>query len=262
MTDRMRLIALAVSAFGLSGGTASAGIVYEQPPQYPNMQSAWSSSFDRTNLSGMTNYGNIYTTYDEFSLTNAATLTNLTWQGFSFDRNTLGSTISLVSGFIISFYANSYDAASSSYVPGESLFCEKIGFTQQEPRPIDQFGNGQTETVYDYSGALPGGFAAAAGTTYWLSIQAVTDDPAIWMWTSGTGGNGTSYQVVSPEFGGGSYVRPGDRAFALLSVAEPPSLALCGIAVLIGLGAARLRATGRSASSATQSPCNPGRRGG
>ncbi len=235
MKDQTKLLLLTVLAFGLVGGmgTASAGIVYQQSAQYPGRQSPWSSSYNPITSNNITP-GSLFQTYDNFSLTQTATITNLSWQGASFNNADLATTGAPVLGFNVSFYAN------SGGVPGQSLFSETIGFTQQAAGPIDLFGNGETETVYNYSATLLNGFTATAGTTYWLSIQAITNYPAIWMWTSGTGGDGDSYQVVSSQFGGGAFERPGDRAFLLGSAPEPSSLALCGIAAVIGLGVARL----------------------
>ena len=217
---------VALVASGPLGGTAAAGVLYDQPADFPasNSPSAWTSTFDPVT------YGSIYTTYDNFSLTSAATIGSLTWQGFSFNVNTLSPTTTSVSFFNVDFYAN-----SGSGTPGALLFSENIGFTESAAGTIDFFGNGQIETIDNYTATLSTGFTAAANTTYWVSIQAVTDYPAFWTWTSGEGGDGLSYQMENPDYGDDTGVRSGDRAFSLSSVPEPSSLVMCSISALAGL---------------------------
>lgn len=95
MKNDTRPFAVAIVGFvvglGLSGplgGKAAAGVLYNQPADFPasNNLSAWTSTFDPVT------YGSIYTTYDNFSLTSAAAIGSLTWQGFSFNVNTLDPT--------------------------------------------------------------------------------------------------------------------------------------------------------------------------
>ncbi len=120
MKDRIGLILLAISTLGLPGwaGTASAGIVYTQAPQYPSsVQSAWSSSYD----SSPGGLGNVYRTYDNFSLAQTATVTNLSWQGFAFDSNTLGATPNTITGFKISFYSSTNSARRFALFPDDRV---------------------------------------------------------------------------------------------------------------------------------------------
>jgi hypothetical protein len=219
-------LALAVGVLGHAGVKANAGVVYDQPPTFPGTTTAWTSTFDPVI------FGNFYTTYDNFSLASSSVVTDLTWQGFSFDSNSLGGTSNPVLSFNVSFYAD------ASGKPGVSLSSQHIAFTSSVAGTTDYFANGKSETIYNYSGSLTSGFAAAAGTSYWLSVQAVTNYPAYWSWTSGTGGDGASYQVLDPRFGTFANARTNDRAFSLSSsmpVPEPSSLALCGLAGIAGL---------------------------
>lgn len=207
--------------------TATADVVYNQTPTYPSATSAWTSTYDPNS------YGSIYTTYDNFTLASTAQIGSLTWQGFSFDSTNLGATATPVQSFNIGFYAN------AAGTPGALLFSQTISYTETAASTFDFFGNGQTETLYNYTGNLAGGFTASAGTTYWVSVQGVTDYPAFWTWTSGSGGDGLSYQTENPTYGTVATARPGDRALSLSSVPDTGTTALLLGLSLLGLFSAR-----------------------
>ena len=80
-----------------------------------------------------------------------------------------------------------------------------------------------TPGVYDYQFTLPAGFVATGGQTYWLQIAALQTDYPNWLWSAGTGGNGSHTAQVPAVTGNYRFVNAaGDVAFSLLSQATVP----------------------------------------
>ena len=79
---------------------------------------------------------------------------------------------------------------------------------------------------------LSSAFNAAAGTEYWLSVYPDLGFPPQWGWSSGTGGDGISYQ----DFFGSRSQLGVDMAFDLTGNAaatpEPTTIGLAGSALL------------------------------
>ncbi len=109
-------------------------------------------------------------------------------------------------------------------------------------------GNFGDEAVWRYDVDLAVPFNQTAGTTYWLSIQAITDDTAVqWGWHSAdtlTGFNAT--QGGPAALWGAPYANPWvlmvdkDMAFEL-TVPEPFTAGLLGIGLAVVLGCRRKR---------------------
>lgn len=153
---------------------------------------------------------------DEFSLASAASITTLRWQGiYCTAVDNAPAPAATASAFVVSIYA---DAAGSPNLAtpllrqtypiantGQTLTRNWSGLTCTG-------GNNTTWAVYDYSITLPSAFAAAAGTRYWLSVQAVTPSYDVyWGWRDGRLDNNYSLQC----FQGTCTSYTVDRAFAL-----------------------------------------------
>jgi hypothetical protein len=216
----------AFSAFLLSVGSTTAqasSLLYNQPTNYFGGY----YSEDDTSSSGLGNYA---TTYDDFTLSSTATISSVSW---------VGSVLNAIppASFTIDIYANSTTgcAGGGATCPntGSVLYSTTIsGSAGQTFLENDFFSN----PTYSYSDPI--NFTATAGTEYWISIVASVPSTNDWVWESGTGGDGYSYQSL--------FASPNklsvDEAFSLSSAPEPMSVGLVGGGlVLLGLASRRFK---------------------
>jgi len=174
--------------------------------------------------------GNFATSYDNFTLTSATGINQVTWVGSY--NNTQGS----ISGFTVDFWSNSGNA------PGSLLATYSISGTANESSlGTDNLGN----PLFSYSATLSSAFSAGAGTEYWLSVVPNLNLPSIWYWESSSQGDANSYQCFFGNCGN----QPAELAFALYksqqtTVPEPGSLLLLGTAFLAVAGSLRRKLLG------------------
>jgi hypothetical protein len=192
------LVQVMIAMLWAGGARAADSVpIYVQPAQAP--LGGYASQ------NAPNSFGSLYKTFDNFTLTTDALITDVEWQG-SYSN----AVHSPITKFEIIFWSD------NAGLPGQALQTYNILGSAGE-HFVASDANGFF--AYSYTTHLPTPFAADAHTTYWLSIQPTVDFPPQWFWRQGNGGDGRSAQILrslSPA------PRPtqGDLAFALRGV--PP----------------------------------------
>jgi hypothetical protein len=208
------------AAVVLAGPAARAVVLYNQPSTFPATE--FDASQIDTNPGGL---GAFTTDYDDFTLPTTDSINAIAWSGEDFNP----STHATISAFTISFYAN------NSGVPGTMLYTETIPGDANETSLGTSDNNNPS---FNYFTDLNTPFMATSGTPYWLSIVANAPLFPQWSWESGSGGNGTSYQI----FEGTNFPRQTDDAFTLSgTVAPEPSTVSVLFAGVLGLSLMTLK---------------------
>jgi hypothetical protein len=223
----------------LGVGRSEGSILYSQPAQYPP------DGFNGY-TSTVTPSGPTFQTYDNFTLAQSGVITSISWQGLYWDfTGPAGNPAAPnTTSFELDFYSN------NAGQPGTLLSSQTLNnvgsqFVAQAFFGPDNTGQNDLVNVLNFNGDLANPFSAAAGQEFWVSIVSHSNSELpYWLWTSGTGGDGQSFQFDS--FSGTGRTANGDRAFTLVGAPEPQSWALLagGIPVLTGfLWARRKRLT-------------------
>jgi hypothetical protein len=209
------LLAMSVTAF------AADHVLYNQT--FDQTGNAYSSQNDTNGL------GNFATMYDNFTVNAGGDyyIDEVKFTGEYFNPPTQGA----ITAWTVTFYA---DAAGQ---PGTSLFTFNVAGTGGETF-LGNFGGFPTYT-YDITGFK---WDPMSGTQYWLSVVPDLGFPPQWGWSSGTGGDGISYQdffgVRSQLFADMSFTLVGDLK-GVQTTPEPGTLIMLGTGVLGLAGAIR-----------------------
>ena len=217
----------------------AATILFNQAPQYPGLYNA---AVSQNQASGAQ-----YQTYDDFSLAGGGTISQLTWQGFYWNRlnHNANPPAPNTTSFQVGFFQNNLG------LPG-TLVAGPILLTSVKSTIVgNSIFNGDPVQIRNYSANLQSSFSASPGTTYWLSIVSFASGaPPEWLWTSGQGGDNYSAQE---QYGVSLTQIPRDRAFALYAanlgdplpplIPEPGTCVLAGLGLVTWLSAQALRRT-------------------
>jgi hypothetical protein len=209
-----------------AGRAEAAAIVYEH---VPGGGGGWASQ-DTGDL------GPVWRTFDQFTLAGPYVLGGVRWRGAYVDVTGGFATLPDSTAFTFRFYADNGGVPASLPLYEQSVGIGNVAMT------LLGFGTigGYQSRFFDFAAELPVGFVANAGTPYWLSIAAVEPSalPTSFAWLGGTGGNGTTYQLLNLTT---PFTRSGDRAFALEAVPEPVSLTLLSTGLAAAMFARRRR---------------------
>jgi IPT/TIG domain-containing protein len=188
---------------------AGAETLYTQPPNPAGglHQSSWRDP-DGSN--------NDWYVWDSFTLPQAATLTDIRWQGGYQYGGSLGGP---VFGFDVSICASIAANTEPDVVnPPLMHFYEPSNAGET---PAGTYGG---TAMFDYHVALPVPFQAQAGIKYWVHVYASEPNPPEWGFADATGGDGSHYRRWSEYM---FQFAPGDTVFTLIGnfVAPPPTIA-------------------------------------
>ncbi len=244
LSAAMGVLFLSWAMFGMARPVAAGPVLYSQPSQYPNQFNGITSQNQGS--------GANWQSFDDFTLAAAGTIQSITWQGLYWNFNGGPNPAPPnTTSFQIGFFANVNNQPSANPVSGGG----PILLTGVQSAVVGTaLFEGDTVNVINFSANLQTAFTAQANTTYWLSIVSFANSyPPAWLWTSGTGGDGTSAQL---NYGAPNPVYAvGDRAFSLSAspqgdlvvgspppnppigqladaIPEPGTLSLAGIAIV------------------------------
>jgi hypothetical protein len=198
-------------------------VLYTQPPDFPP------NGFNGF-TSVRTPAGGTFTTYDNFRLTQDSAITGITWQGLYWDFAVTADNPPTpnTTSFEADFFADN-GGSPGALLSSQTLANVSSQFVSQAFFGPDNNGVNDLVNVLSFHGTLPQPFVAPGGQPLWLSILSnSTSFPPAWIWDSGTGGDGLSFQFSFFSGTGNAVAR--DRAFDLegnlVSVPEPGSAAL------------------------------------
>jgi len=210
---------------GRRGSTRAQAAIYSQPTNY----FGGFYSEDDTSGGGLGSYA---TTYDDFTLASTSAIGSVSWVGSILNSVTPTS-------FTISIFAS-----TTSACPGGEPTCPSSPlYTTTVPGSAGQtfLQNDVPFNNPTYSYTDPINFTATGSTEYWISVVATVPSTNDWVWESGTGGDGYSFQTLS----GTTNAILVDEAFSLnspSSVPEPMYTGLIGGGlVLLALASRRCK---------------------
>ena len=165
------------------------------------------------------NFGLFSQMYDNFTLGQNTTLQSVHFEGEYFNPPTQGP----ITGWTVSLY-------EVMLLGSRAAFCSLS--TPPELGTRRSTARSAVSRLTPTSLSLPD-WAVNSGTQYWLSVYPDLAFPPQWGWSSGTGGDGISYQ----DFFGARSQIGADMAFALdgttqSGVPEPGTLVMLGTGVL------------------------------
>jgi PEP-CTERM motif len=207
-------------------------IVFEYPPVFTppstNLGDYWSSAFSTTSFDGAANDGGLRT-YDSFTLTSSATVSEVEWFGTyiaTMANGFPGAGSPNTNTWDLTFYNDNSGVpgtvVENAVLSASSVTAVNIGPGLVAPAPVG---------VFEFTATLPTPVTLSGGVQYWFSpwslqtgsIELPGDS---FFWIQGTGGNSPSFQqqFTTGDSVDGSGTPSHDEAFALLASVQSPAL--------------------------------------
>ncbi len=180
------------------------GVIYTQPPRS-------SGGLIQSSLRDPDGSATDWSIWESFAFDQTQTIAEVLWRG-GYDPAKSGSG-GPVQNFTVDIFP-SIPAGSEPAIAGAPLVHYEVGGNAGET-PAEMLGGAQT---YDYHFTLPAPFQAAAGTRYWIQIEAFQSGAPDWGLSAASGGDGSHFGGSGPS-GEGYMFRsaPGDAAFTLVA---------------------------------------------
>jgi len=233
-------------------------LVYNQPAVSPVQRILIAEAFTSGTVS------DIFVPFDNFTLSDNATIDTVQWQGAYVDGRPAGSTGSPeATQFLINFYSDSDGEPGTILDPPNIVRASPseahetlVGSIPDFSDPDDFIFGPLPVTIYDYQVTLSTPVHLLAGQQYWLGIVAFMPDNAEFDWfrTVGQGPDNFSWQVSNL----GMLSLNFDTTFSLSgttdvsSVPEPRPWALLGTSLILILAFRRIVSSSRLRRQALQ----------
>lgn len=196
-------------------------------------------------ISSSTGPNELFIPADDFTLTEAASITSVQWQGAYFDGRPPGSPSPAATRFLVEFFDTINGQPGNLLVPPNNLTVTPaeahetfVDFLPGFSDPDDLlFSGGNGLFIYNYRVDFSTPVHLEAGQQYWLGLSAflpIDSTGFDWLVPVGTGGNGAS---VSLSGSGDPFPLHFDTNFALYSAdtastPEPAPLTTVGLAIV------------------------------
>lgn len=190
--------------------------VYQHPPHPAGGQykSAWYAE------DGLDSDEHVW---DSFTLSSGAAITRISWRG-AYTNYLVNAGLAPVYNFTVGIYGSTAANSQPNVVAGPLVEYDVGGNAGETPA-----GSAGGVNMYDYSFTLPSAFQAAAGTKYWVQIEAWQGLTPVYFWppdwsiARGVGDNNSHFRRVGGTGGFFSFIT-GDATFTLFTSGAPTAL--------------------------------------
>jgi hypothetical protein len=198
-------LATLLAACGGGGDSAETPPVVVPPVLNTLNAAGGSATYEARTSMAPANGAEAASMFDDFQPVAATSIASVKWQGiYCVQAASAPAPAATATEFVVSFHADN----AGRPVTTSALLQARFTPTQAAQTPERQVAGlscgtaaSTTWALYDYSVTLPTPFAAAAGTRYWVRVQAVTPSYDVyWGWRSGTTANAQSLMWFMGNF--------------------------------------------------------------
>lgn len=211
------VMAAALAACGGNNNDDSAAAPAAQPLRTSINPAGGNTGIEARTSQAPTNGSDPSTVYDDFRLTNASTIAEVSWQGiYCVQANGSAAPAATASQFVVAIYADTGGRPNIAVPLLQTTVTSAVArqtFERNYPNVSCGSASNTNWSLYDYRVTLPAPLAVAANTTYWVSVQAISPSYDVyWGWRAGAADNNLSLS----RFQGAYTTFTLDRAYSLL----------------------------------------------